>query len=169
MNTLMKKLLLLVCVWTPLAQAHAVDHRIEVSTAAIITLNYADERPFAHKQYTLTPAGQNKPMQIGETDAQGRIAFVPGELRHWRLKASSADGHGVNREIIVPAPLQSETALPATAASTSDSPSPPMQAIVPTRHSPPCDQPVWLRASIGLALMFGLFGLYQIFLRHRPR
>ncbi len=165
----MKKLLLLVCVWTPLAQAHAVNHRIEVATAAIITLNYGNGRPFAHQQYALTPAGQSKPMQVGETDAQGRIAFVPGELRHWRLKASSADGHGVSRGIIVPAPTQLETALPATAASTSVSSSPPMQADVPAADSLSCDPPVWLRASIGLALMFGLFGLYQMFLRRRPR
>ncbi len=165
----MKQLLLLVCVWTPLAQAHAVNHRIEVSTAATITLNYANERPFAHKQYALTPAGQSKPVQVGETDAQGRIVFVPGELRHWWLKASSADGHGVSREIVVPALMQLETALPATAASTSAFPSPPVQAGVPATGGSPCAPPVWLRANIGLALMFGLFGLYQIFLRRRPR
>lgn len=124
-----------------LAQAHEVHPRIEAADAVVVTLTYANGQPFAYEKYALYPAGQDTPRQVGNTDAAGRIAFVPDGIGQWRLQATSADGHGVNLEFGAPtvaAPAASATALPR-----------------------------WLLAGFGLSLIFGLFGLLQLFLRRK--
>ncbi|MCX8017925.1 MAG: hypothetical protein N2690_08530, partial [Rhodocyclaceae bacterium] len=88
------------------------------------------------------PAGQDTPQQVGNTDAHGRIAFVPGATTRWRLVATSADGHGVNLEFAAPA----------------------LEATAPASES----APRWLRVALGFALLFGLFGLVQLFVRKKP-
>ncbi len=133
--------ILLVC-WSALAQAHEVHHRIEAAGAVVVTLTYANGEPFAYEKYALTPAGQETPRQVGNTDAAGRIAFVPDTIGKWRLQATSADGHGVNLEF----------AAPAVDAGT--------QAAEPSL-------PRWLLAGFGLSLIFGLFGLFQLFARKK--
>jgi nickel transport protein len=134
----------LLCCWSALAQAHEVHHRIEAYDAIVVTLRYANGQPFAYERYALYPAGKETPQQVGNTDAQGRVAFVPDSEGKWRLQATSADGHGINLEFAVPAVAGGandggQTALP---------------------H--------WLLAGIGLALLFGLFGLIQMFARKKP-
>lgn len=139
----MKSLIVLLCCWASLVQAHEVHHRIEAADAVVITLAYANGQPFAYEKYALTPAGQETPQQVGNTDAQGRIAFVPGSVSNWRVQATSADGHGLNLDFAVPT-----TATPGTPVNTST--------------------PRWLLAGFGLAIIFGLFGLFQLFLRKKP-
>lgn len=139
----MKRLLLLLCLMVTPALAHEVHHRIEASEAVIVTLVYANGEPFAYEKYALTPVGQDTPRQVGNTDALGRIAFVPGDIPNWRLQATSADGHGVNLEFVTPT-------LVASAATSDAAP------------------PRWLLAAFGLSLIFGLFGLFQLFLRKKP-
>lgn len=139
----MRALIFLLCCWAGWVQAHEVHHRIEATDAVVITLTYANGQPFAYEKYALTPAGQETPQQVGNTDAQGRIAFVPGSVAKWRVQATSADGHGVNQEFAVPA-------TESCAAPANDS------------------LPRWLLAGFGLALIFGLFGLFQLFMRKKP-
>ncbi|MCX8086502.1 MAG: hypothetical protein N3C63_06300 [Rhodocyclaceae bacterium] len=135
----MKALLaLLSCVFT-LAHAHEVHREITVTPAVVITLSYANGAPFAYEKYTLTASGEATPRQVGNTDAAGRISFVPGDVETWHLVATSADGHGVSEEIRVPALGNSG----ATAAAL----------------------PRWLMALAGLSLIFGLFGLWQLFVK----
>lgn len=133
----------LLLVWIGAVQAHEVRHRIEAAGAVVVSLSYADGQPFAYEKYALYPAGQDTPVQVGNTDAQGRIAFVPGAVKQWRLTATSADGHGVNQEFAAPA---TET----RAATATES------------------LPRWLLAGFGLSLIFGLFGLFQLFMRRKP-
>lgn len=137
----MKLWLMLLLLWSAAAQAHEVHHHIETTGTVVITLSYANGAPFAYEKYALTPVGQETPQQVGNTDAKGRIAFVPGDIVKWHLQASSADGHGVNLEFTAP---KTDTAPAATT-----------------------DQlaPRWLLAGFGLSLIFGLFGLVQLFAR----
>lgn len=141
----MKSLLTVLLFLAASAQAHEVHHRIEATDAVVITLTYANGQPFAYEKYALTPAGQETPQQVGNTDALGRIAFVPGAMLTWRLQATSADGHGVNQEFTVPVPATGTRATPEVAT-----------------------MPRWLLAGFGLALIFGLFGLFQLFMRKKP-
>lgn len=127
------------------ALAHEVHHRIEAAGAVVVTLAYANGEPFAYEKYALTPAGQQTPQQVGNTDARGRIAFVPGAVEQWRLTATSADGHGVKIEFAAPA-TQTGASPAATDPAT----------------------PRWLLVGLGLSLIFGLFGLIQLFMRKKP-
>lgn len=138
----MKRWLALLLCWGALAHAHEVHHRIEATGAVVVTLNYANGEPFAYEKYALTPIGQETPQQVGNTDAQGRIAFVPGTVEKWRVQATSADGHGVNLEFTAPAA--------GAGAITSES------------------TPRWLLAGFGFSLIFGIFGLIQLLTRKKP-
>lgn len=127
------------------AQAHEVHQRIETREAVVIALTYANGQPFAYEKYALTPVGQETPQQVGNTDALGRIAFVPDSIEKWRLQTTSADGHGINQEITVP---------------------------TTGKHAPAAREaretaPRWLLAGFGLSLIFGLFGLWQLFMRKK--
>lgn len=153
----MNKLVLLFCIWTPVVLAHAVHHDIGRADAVVVTLYYANGNPFASRQYALTPVGEKQPVQTGKTDAQGRIVFLPAAAPRWRLRVQATDGHGVNREIAIPPPL----ALSATAVLPDGCPP---CATSGAQHAP-AGRSLWLDAATGLALIFGLFGLYQMFLR----
>lgn len=162
-------LCLLLCYGPALALAHGVHHRIEAGNAVVITLTYANGKPFANQKYALTPVGQEKPRQLGNTDASGRIAFVPDAITDWRLQATAADGHGLKREFVLPppSPAPPPAALPASPASAVPAAAPaqatPTLSAVPASETPPR----WMMAVSGLSLIFGLFGLYQLFVR-RP-
>lgn len=155
-------LLLLLCSPGALVQAHSVEVALEHADAIVVTLRYGDGRPFAHQRYSLTPAGAEKPLQSGVTDAHGRIVFLPGTTRDWQLKASSADGHGVKRTLVIPPP-------PVTATAGADIAPPPRTATPPAapETSAACGQSPWLTALTGIGLLFGSFGLYQLFGRRK--
>jgi nickel transport protein len=140
----MRTLFFLLCCWATFAQAHEVHHRIAASGAVVISISYADGKPFAYEKYMLYPAGQETPQQVGNTDAAGRVVFLPGTTKDWRLQATSADGHGTNLEFAAP-----ETGAPAGTAAAETTPR-------------------WLLAGFGLSLIFGLFGLFQLFMRKTP-
>jgi nickel transport protein len=139
----MKAWLAFVLFWAAAATAHEVHHRVEASQAVVIALAYANGAPFAYEKYALYPAGQETPVQVGNTDAAGRVAFVPGTTRKWRLQATSADGHGLHLEFETP---------PVSGA-----------AVAPTPDAPER----WQLAAFGLGLLFGIFGLVQLFMRRK--
>ncbi|HZV53513.1 MAG TPA: hypothetical protein VFF82_01130 [Rhodocyclaceae bacterium] len=127
--------------WFSSAGAHEVHHVVASTGAVMVSLNYADGSPFAYEKYELYSEGKDVPVQVGNTDAAGRVVFVPDMTKQWRLKAYSADGHGVDTRFDAPT-VQSAT--------------PAADASEPGR--------LW-RLVTGLALLFGLFGLYQLFRR----
>ena len=111
-----------------------------------IALNYADGSPFAYEKYELYPEGKDVPAQVGNTDAAGRVVFIPGDARQWRLKAFSADGHGVDLRFASPAAQGNAAAVIDADAS-------------PSRTA---------LALLGLGLILALFGAYQLFGKRRP-
>jgi nickel transport protein len=139
------------------AHAHGVQHRIEPGQAIVVTLSYGNGKPYAHEAFALYAAGTAKPMLKGITDAMGRAVFIPDAASQWRLETHARHGHGTVFDFTVPA------APPAPpAAETQQSALPP---------APPTPAPAGPnRASLilfGLSLVFGGFGLYQLFLRRR--
>ena len=125
------------------ATAHEVHHAIEATGAVAVRLSYADGKPFSFEAFEATPAGKDVPAQVGRTDDQGRAVFVPGVIKRWRVKAFSADGHGIDLRFDAPAVVASHG--PASGA--------------------PGDGPN--RASLllfGLSLLLGGFGIYQLWL-----
>ena len=129
------------------ATAHEVHHSIEATTAVALRLSYADGKPFAFEAFEAYADGKEIPAQVGRTDDQGRAVFVPGAVKHWRVKAFSADGHGIDLRFEVPAAAVSQSA-PAGASGGG-----------PNRAS---------LLLFGLSLLLSGFGLYQLRLRKKP-
>lgn len=123
--------------------AHEVNMVQDASHAIRLSLTYADGSPFAYESYELYPTGADLPIQIGRTDARGQIVFIPDTPGKWRIKAFSTDGHGIDRRFTI-------------------------QAIKSSNETSACDDTSRLYAIVsGLAVLFGLFGLYQLFFRGR--
>jgi nickel transport protein len=135
----MKALAVLLMLCATTAGAHEVHHVIAATNAVSISLAYADGKPFAYEKYELYAEGTDAPLQVGNTDAAGRVVFVPGGDRQWRIKAWSADGHGVDLRFEAPG-LQTNVAV-ATGAD-------PGRATL---------------ALLGLGLILAVFGAYQLF------
>ncbi|HJV93132.1 MAG TPA: hypothetical protein VJ572_06605 [Azonexus sp.] len=125
------------------AAAHEVKIEQTTSAAAVVRLSYADGQAFAFEAYELYPAGEETPAQVGRTDAEGRIVFLPGPRTEWRLKAFSADGHGLNQRLTVTAAAASST--------------------MPARDAPSR----WSLLLAGLGIIFGIFGLLQFIQRKK--
>jgi nickel transport protein len=126
------------------AAAHEVHHAIEATGAVALRLTYADGKPFTFEAFEAYPEGKDVPAQVGRTDDQGRAVFIPGATRRWRVKAFSADGHGV--DLRFDAPVAAAPQSPASGSS-GDRPN---------------------RASLllfGFSLLLGGFGIYQLWLR----
>ena len=90
------------CLWLGLAltaasaSAHEVHEKLLLAEATVVHLTYADGEPFSFERYELFADGSAKPTLTGRTDAQGRIVFLPDAVQRWRVRAFSADGHGVD-------------------------------------------------------------------------
>lgn len=138
----MRAALLALLLWAGAACGHEVHHTVAATEAAVVSLSYADGSPFAYEKYELYAEGKEVPVQVGNTDAAGRVAFVPGAGKQWRLKAYSADGHGVDLRFEAPA-LQAAGSAPEAGLGRAT------------------------LALLGLGLIFGGFGLYQLFLARR--
>ena len=135
-------------VWLAMAAqagAHEVQLGVGQAQAAVLRLQYADGQPFAFEAYELYARGQEAPVQVGRTSAAGQIVFIPGPQTDWRLKAWSADGHGVDQAV---------TVVVSEAAGASPSPT-----------AAPLPRTAWLLAGGGI--VFGLFGLIQLFIRRK--
>lgn len=96
------------------ARAHELQHAVAPAAALEVRLAYADGKPFAYETYELYAQGSEVPAQVGKTDAQGRVVFIPGEGTRWRLRAFSADGHGADLAFDTPALAAAPVAAPAS-------------------------------------------------------
>ncbi len=123
------------------AEAHELVSQVSYASAAVVRLQYADGKAFAFEAYEVFAPGHDQPSQVGRTDAQGRAVFLapsPGELR---LRAFSADGHGVDMR------FQPEVTVPSAASRSSE------------------DRAA--RVMLGIGVVLALFGVAQLFLRKR--
>lgn len=128
----------------PMAYAHDLHYTITAGEAVVVRLFYADDTPFAFEGYEIYAEGEKLPVQVGRTDARGRIAFLPERAGRWRIKAVSEDGHGLDFTLTTDA----------------------------AAHVAGSDKPIYERYArivVGVALILGLFGAMSLFLRRgRP-
>ncbi len=129
------------------ARAHELQFQVTAAPAAVIQLRYADGQPFAFEAYELYPGTAEVPAQVGRTDAQGRLVFLPEGNGDWRLKAFAADGHGLDQRLQV-APAGGDA---------------------PAAGTPDAGLDRFARVILGLSLILGGFGLYQFFLSKKRK
>lgn len=126
------------------ALAHELQHSVHEGMAVSVTLSFADGSPFAFEAYEVYRADEDIPFQVGRTDAQGRVVFIPDRAGSWRVKAFSEDGHGVDFSF--------------TTGVTGD---------VGGANAPPLARP--LRILVGVSVIFGVFGLVTLLRRRGAR
>lgn len=122
--------------------AHEVHTATQAEALTVVTLTYANGKPFAFEQFEVTPAGAEVPSQVGRTDAGGRVAILAVPGKALEFTATSKDGHGARLSL-----------PPAAAAS----------APIAT------ETPRWLMAAAGGGVIFSLFGLFQLFATRNRR
>jgi nickel transport protein len=121
--------------------AHALSHTAQPGSAVIVELRYGDGSPFSYESAEVYRPGEAVPFLAGRTDANGRMAFVPDRAGDWRVRAFSEDGHG--GDFTVAAAGDAGTAAPAAGLGTVGG------------------------LAVGLSVLFGLFGLWSLFLRKK--
>jgi nickel transport protein len=121
--------------------AHEVQQKFFRAEASVLRLTYEDGSPFSYEQYELFFEDEEIPRQVGRTDADGHVVFLPHRSGRWRVKVFSADGHGVVQTLITG---------PADGDTTEQEPTGRGQKLV-----------------TGIAVIFGVFGLMTLFLRRR--
>ncbi|MCP5277894.1 MAG: hypothetical protein H6935_05955 [Thiobacillus sp.] len=128
--------------WAPVAQAHDLQYTVTGGQAVVVKLFYADNTAFSFEGYEIYPEGEKLPVQVGRTDARGRIAFLPDKAGTWRIKTISEDGHGLDVTLATDA-----------AANLAGS-----------------DKPFYERYGrivVGVALILGLFGFVSLYARRK--
>lgn len=122
--------------------AHDLQYTVVPGQAVVIRLFYADNSAFAFEGYEIFPDGAQIPFQVGRTDAQGRIAFLPDRAGRWRVKAMSEDGHGLDVQVSTDAAVQLVG----------------LEKPFYERHG---------RLVVGVALILGLFGLLNLYVKRK--
>lgn len=124
------------------AMAHDLQYSVASAEAVVIKLFYVDNTPFTFEGYEVYREGDKLPYQVGRTDSQGRVAFLPDKPGKWRVKAISEDGHGLDFTLTTDA----------------------------AAHVEGSEKPVYERYGrivVGVAVIMGLFGVLNLFLKRR--
>ncbi len=124
------------------SHAHDLHSSVGTGEAVVVKLYFIDDKPFAYEAYEIFRQGESVPYQVGRSDAFGRVVFLPDRAGEWRVKAMSEDGHGV------------DVVLYADEA-----------ARVEVRDKPLIER--YGRVVVGVALILGLFGLLNLYLRRK--
>jgi len=124
------------------ALAHDLQYRVDEGGAVYVKFFFGDGNDFSFESYEIYRDGEDIPFQVGRTDAKGRLAFLPDQPGEWRVKAFSEDGHGVDFSLSTDVQGGLE-----------DAAKPLFE-----RHA---------RIITGVAFIFGLFGLINLFARRR--
>jgi len=131
--------------WGHEGLAHSIQYHVEQRMGVAVRAYYSADDPASYSEYELYGPGDSEPHQIGRTDRNGYIGFVPDRQGTWKLQVwgeSTHGFHGVTTEIVVDDTL----AL--------NSFSKPLLAT----HT---------KLITGVSVAFGLFGLYAMWTSRR--
>ncbi len=135
-------LLLGLAVGVAASHAHDLQYSVAAGQAVVVKLFYVDNTPFTFEGYEVYREGEKLPYQVGRTDSQGRVSFLPDRPGKWRIKAISEDGHGLDFTLTTDA----------------------------AAHVEGSDKPVYERYGrivVGIAVILGLFGFLNLYLRRK--
>lgn len=82
------------------ALGHEMRHTVASAQSIMVSVSYADESPLAFGYFEIRAMTDDALVQTGQTDAKGRLVFVPQATERYRVRVFSDDGHGI--DIVVP-------------------------------------------------------------------
>lgn len=125
--------------FSTVAWSHSIHYDVQQKGISV-KIFYAEDNPASYSEYELFGPGDKEPHQIGRTDRNGFLSFLPDRVGQWKIKVwgeSSHGFHGVTIEINVDQNLQVQSfSKPLVATHT--------------------------KLIVGISLIFGLFGIYTL-------
>lgn len=129
---------------TASVEGHAIHYDVQPKGISVRVF-YDRENPASYSQYELFGPEDKEPHQIGRTDKNGFLSFLPDRPGTWRIKVwgeSTHGFHGVAIEVKVDGSLQLQSfGKPLLATHT--------------------------KLMVGVSLIFGLFGIYSLWRSRR--
>lgn len=136
----MKFFILIVLFLFSVSYSHNLEHRVEKAGKVVILYFYfPDGSKFSFEDFEVYRKGDKNPFQVGRTDYYGRVLLLPDRDGVWNVKVFSADGHGKVVEL----------------------------EIREHENQDSRDSSAFGKIVMGVSILFGIFGLYTIFLRRR--
>ncbi len=173
MRTLIKLLIAmaLCCLLAPSGWGHGVDGYVSPEQGYLIAAMYDDGEPMSYAAVEIKTSDSDLPFQKGRTDRNGLMMFKPDKPGLWQVEVTDGMGHRLALDVDVPAPDPEPTRQtpPDTA-----SPDQALSNQAPLEKEPSNTTPLETtpakplkssRRSVnnivtGLAVIFGLFGLF---------
>lgn len=124
--------------------SHSIHYDVQQKGISV-KIFYAKDNPASYSEYELLGPGDKEPHQIGRTDKNGFLSFLPDRAGTWKVKAwgeSTHGFHGVTIDIEVNQAFQVESF------------SKPLVA-------------TYTKLVVGISLIFGLFGIYALWKSRR--
>lgn len=96
MNRLLVCLAMILASLSSTAAAHGLEHHLTEGRgeAAVLSVHRADQQAFADEAYRIFYETESHPLQVGHSDASGRIVFLSERPGRYRIETATQDGHG---------------------------------------------------------------------------
>jgi nickel transport protein len=134
--------------WVHDLYAHTVNYDVQQKSVAAIKVFYTAEDPASYAGFEVyAPDGGELPYQIGRTDKNGFVSFIPNQQGTWRVKVlgeSTHGYHGVTVEVKVDKDLNLESFKKPLIAQ-------------------------YTKLVTGISLIIGLFGIYAMVAARRKQ
>lgn len=125
--------------------AHGVEGTVGPARSFCADFYFDDGEPMSYAEVKIILSGEKLPFQKGRTDADGRFCFYPRKNGIYKIKAADGMGHALELSTEVDAGNQVFTENAAVRQGEAG----------------------WHKALTGIALIFGLFGLINMFRRKK--
>jgi len=124
------------------AFAHNLEHSTTHQESIVVSYNFLGGGEFSYQDYEIYPPNKDIPYQVGRTNAESKIVFIPNQKGVWKIKAFSQDGHGKIITINVDKILQQKNVQASTIAQ-------------------------FIKPLVGLVVIFAIFGFIYLFKRRK--
>jgi len=78
--------------------AHGVEYNVNLQNSVVIRVFYDDGYPMDYADYEIK-SSDGEIFQIGVTDRQGILSFIPDIIGKWEVKIDDGMGHGILKDI----------------------------------------------------------------------
>ncbi|MBF0538714.1 MAG: hypothetical protein HQL03_10730 [Nitrospirae bacterium] len=128
--------------------AHAVNYEVAQKRVIAVRVFYSASDPVNYAEYELFGPGDTLPYQVGRTDKNGFVSFLPERAGIWTIKVRGESSHGLHGATIE---VKVDDALDLKSFN-----KPFVERLSATL----------IKLFVGISLIVGVFGLYVI-LKHR--